>query len=144
MCIKVKYKVFLVLFILPVVFGVFWIGRYAFKQFDKAASEMSYDSAMLWLEASVSESLNNYYRLNGNYPADLNELAIPFPGDNADPEMLRNFRYSTDGKDCEVICEIKHSNGSLRTYRKLAREGRIIRSEMYVDKELLHSWDAND
>jgi hypothetical protein len=131
---NVKHK--LILIVLASALGVttIWFGCYAFKAFNEMAKKTAYYSAMSWLDAAISEELSKYYGTYGHYPAELTDLTIPFPGDNAKPEMLKNFEYSTDGTSYEIICNIDSIRRETR--KEQASAGKIIFAEDYIDGQL--------
>ena len=69
----------------------------------KAADKCAYGSGVSWLHAAIEEELDKHYYEKGFYPKNLNELTIPFPGDGADPDMLKHFTYTTDGKSFKLV-----------------------------------------
>jgi len=89
---------------------------------------------MSWLNAAISEELAEYYDTHGHYPDKLTDLTIPFPGDNAKPEMLEKFEYSTDGTSYEMICNIDWIDREI--YKEHAHAGKIIFVEHYIDGQL--------
>ena len=57
---------------------------------------------MSWLHSAIRSEINLYYDKHGKYPANLSDLDIPFPGDNASPAMLSLISYQTDGQKFEL------------------------------------------
>ena len=74
------------------------------------AEQAQYTSAMSWLNSQLRESLSVYYAGHKQYPDVLNKLEIPEYGDNATPEMLNNFLYSTDGRSYTLKWTTKKGN----------------------------------
>jgi len=73
-------------------------GLFALNAVRQFATETSNYSARSWLRVMISEALQEYYKTHRCYPSKLADLQISFPGDGADLEMLKEFKYNTDGK----------------------------------------------
>jgi hypothetical protein len=70
--------------------------------FNPKAKETQYQSGLSWLESYIISTLDDEFKKTGRYPNNLDELRIPFPGDNASPEMLRHFKYESSGSSYEL------------------------------------------
>jgi hypothetical protein len=90
---------------------------------------------MSWLDAVIRDGLQDYYRAHGRYPPTITDLAIPFPGDGAKPEMLDNFAYSSDGTYFEVSHEVE-LDGEVYTHKRRAVRAETIYTQYYVNGKL--------
>lgn len=114
---------------------VFWLSYYAFKFFNEIAERTRYSSAMSWLNAAIREELDDYYTAKGQYPSQLSDLTIPFPGDGAKPEMLNNFKYVTDDSYYEITWEVRYGS-SIDNYKEHVAKGKMIFTEYYINGQL--------
>jgi hypothetical protein len=127
-----KKRVFAVIVLLFFVMaGSYWFG---INILNSVRYFRNY-SAMSWLNAALRESLKIYYDTNSGYPEKLTYLKIPFPGDNATPEMLDKFIYSTDGLCYEISYDMSHGK-NLHTYKENACKGKLIYEETYINNKL--------
>jgi hypothetical protein len=101
-----------------------------FTAMRRSARETRYYSAMEWLAMALSEGLQAHYADNGKYPDKLGDVTVPFPGDHAKPEMLREFRYTTDGESYEMTWTVRYG-GQLHTHREIGRKGRKVLNETH-------------
>jgi len=124
-------KLIAIVLLLSLMVGAFWFGI----QILNAVKYFRYYSAMSWLNLALRESLETYYKTNNTYPEKLTYLKIAFPGDNATPEMLDKFIYSTDGSCYEINYDILHGK-NLETYKENACKGKLIYEETYIDNKL--------
>jgi hypothetical protein len=99
------------------------LAMLSFMKFNAVAERTSYWSGVSWLRTAILEELDEYYDEKGFYPQELTALEIPFPGDNAYPEMLKHFTYTTDGKSFKLI--LKWSQDSHHEW--IAVEGEIVK-----------------
>jgi hypothetical protein len=132
---RIKNKIILIVLVVIGVGCVSWFVFCAFKLFSKSAERMRYYSAMSWLNAAIRKELDDYYDAKGQYPTELADLSIPFPGDGAEPKMLNNFVYSTDGSYYEITWEIQYGSG-INTHKEHAVRGQMIFTEYYINGQL--------
>ena len=59
-------------------------------------------SAYESLNTSLMIQLSNYYMNNGRYPNSLDELTEIRYSDGTTPEMLKDFKYMSNEKSCEL------------------------------------------
>ena len=90
---KSKHKLFLIVIILALSAAGLWFTFEVVKRVHQKSAEISYYSAICWLDAALGESLDKYYEAYNHYPEKLSELKIDFPGDNAQPEMRVHVFY---------------------------------------------------
>jgi hypothetical protein len=107
---RIKTKITLIALVVIGSGCALWFAYYAFKFFNETAEKTRYLSAMSWLNAVIREELDDYYEAKGRYPSHLSDLKIPFPGDGANPEMLNNFKYVTDGNFYEITWDMQYSS----------------------------------
>lgn len=99
-------------------------------------------SAVSWLDNAITELLNEQFNKNGVYPDNLDKLNIPFPGDNANPDMLKFFTYVTDGNSFKLIFE---TNAEKKyRYEKIGVNGKMVKFNEYIGDKLIRSTDYND
>ena len=143
---KAKHIFILTVTVLVVVSGMFWFAFHTFKVFNRSASEMAYNSDMSFLGAVIRETLDDYYRAHGNYPAKLTELkgtilshcyepGSEIPEQSKYIQMLDRFAYSTDKTYYEITWEVR-DRGKLYTYKEHAVEGKISFDEAYINGQL--------
>jgi hypothetical protein len=98
---------------------------------------------MSWLNAAIREELDDYYIAKGQYPSQLSDLSIPFPGDGAKPEMLNNFRYVTDGTFYEIIWEVQDGSG-IDAYKEHVAKRKMLFTEHYINGQLFSREDFGE
>ncbi len=140
---RTKHKLILIFFAVIGIVCLSWFAFYASKFLNESKERMGYLSAMLWLNAAIREELDDYYKAKSEYPPQLSDLTIPFPGDGARPEMLNNFKYVTDGTYYEVVCEIRY-DGEIDTYKEHVLRGQMIFTERYVNGKFYSRNDFGD
>jgi hypothetical protein len=106
------------------------------------AKQVSYMSAVSWLRTTVLEELNKYYARSGTYPLRIQDLSIAFPGDNANPEMLTLFTYTSDKDSFRLILETGSAEGY--RYEYIGAKGSVVRCNEYLGNKLIRSMDANE
>ncbi|MBL7215169.1 MAG: hypothetical protein ISS71_05780 [Phycisphaerae bacterium] len=68
------------------------------KEVHKTQLHSAYES----LNTSLMIQLSSYYIDTGRYPESLNELTEIEYCDGATPEMLKDFKYVSNGNSCEL------------------------------------------
>jgi len=106
------------------------------------ARQISYMSAVSWLQVAILEELNSFYVKHGKYPRTLRDLNIPFPGDNATPDMLKLFTYTPDVNSFKLVLQTNAEKGYC--YEYVGRSGKLVRFNEYVRHKLVKSTDFND
>ena len=101
----------------------------AIRLFNKSAEEIAYYSGVSWLRTSILAELDGAYAKIGEYPERLEDLEIDFPGDNATPEMLKHFTYTTDGKSFKLRVDMND-----HIYEYYGQEGESVVKEKIINK----------
>jgi hypothetical protein len=140
---RIKNKITLIVLVVIGAGCAAWIVYYAFKLFNESAERTRYESAMSWLNASIREELDDYYIAKGQYPSQLSDLTIPFPGDGAKPEMLNNFKYVTDGTYYEISWNFQFESG-IDTYKEHVIRGKMLFTEHYINGQLFSRKDFGE
>ena len=73
-------------------------------------------SAYEALDTSLMIRLSFYYDDNGRYPDSLDELTDIVYSDGATPDMLKDFKYLSDGNSCELSYFSDHFDKELKLY----------------------------
>ena len=68
------------------------------------------------LNTSLMISLSSYYRQNGRYPESVSELTEIEYCDGATPDLLKDFKYASDGNSCELSYFSAHFGKELKLY----------------------------
>jgi hypothetical protein len=137
---QIKLKAILIMLVLIAVGCLSWFAFHAFKLFNESAEKTRYYSAMSWLNASIREELDDYYKAKGRYPTQLSDLTIPFLGDGANPEMLNNFKYVTDGIYYEITWEVRYGS-EIDAYKEHVAKGKMLFTEHYINGKLVSKKD---
>jgi hypothetical protein len=99
-------------------------------------------SSVSWLRTAILDELNGYYAKHKEYPETLRDLSISFPGDNATPDMLKLFVYTSDGNSFGLVLETNHEKRY--HYEYIGSRGETMRFNEYVGDKLVKSADHND
>ena len=121
--IKANQKTKTVILTISILFMLI-VGFGGFRFIAKKAATIQHQSALLWLKTAIVEGLDSHYKDNGFYPKNLESIRIEFPGDNADPSMLNNFRYITTGQEFDLTMTYD-VNGKIYTYKWTGEKGVI-------------------
>jgi len=132
-----KYKMVLIGIILALLASGLWFTFETVKLAHQKAAETSYYSGMSWLDAALSEGLDNYYKGHNRYPEKLSDLKIDFPGDNAKPEMLDAFKYFTDGKRYEMTWVVKYRD-KIHIHKRQGIRGKSSLRETHINNRLVN------
>ena len=132
---KSAQKVVLIIIIMSILATGSWFGYEAVKWVKADATETKFNSAMSWLDVALGEALADYYKAHNHYPEKLSELTIDFPGDNAKPEMLDEFKYSSDGKRYEVTWVMKR-RGETLIHKRKGIEGKSSYTLTHINNRL--------
>ncbi len=142
---RVKHKPVLAVSALVIVSGLFWFTFHILKEFNKISQQIGYDSNMSFLNAVISERLDEYYDTHGQYPAKLTDLTnailahcykSEIPENPKELGILDKFLYSTNGTYYEITWDAQWGKGELYTYKEHALKGKITFTEMYIDGQL--------
>jgi hypothetical protein len=130
-----KKKIILTAVILLACIPISYLAQLGHRWISKDVAETRHASAIDWLGIATHAELHRYYGEHGRYPQTLFDLNIPFPGDNATPDMLNEFSYSSDGNSFTLKWQFKYGK-RIHSYSEKGEKGEKVTYKYYVDGQL--------